>query len=464
LPRRVADHQQLLGIDLPVTTVTNLPDPLARSARAPSINTSLTLSAKRTYFRCMRFGWAWGVLMAGCRFDLPAVFNCSDNGQCNGDASGRCEPIGLCSYADASCASGQIYGPSSGGLSGVCVGDEPPPDGGTDGTNQACYGDPSGLVKPCFLSAPTGDVMLTTEVNTTNDSRCSTTVTDVPANLCVIAGATITVPGGTVAVTGDKPLVLVATNSITITGILDAASRRSTTNQDQHGQVGAGADPAGGCAPGTTPATSGGGAGGTFIALGGSGGNGIGGATGGAPGAAQTLALRGGCRGQNGSSSGGTIALGGRGGGAVYLIARTINIQGQVNASGGGGNRGITGTGDMPGGGGGSGGFIGLDAMTIDNSGSVFANGGGGGEGAGGGISGLPGLDPTGVTGAAGGNGGGGGNGGTGGSGGSQGGNPTGGNGQAAPGDGGGGGGGGTGVIKVYRGTLNGDYSPNPTP
>lgn len=94
----------------------------------------------------------------------------------------------------------------------------------------------------------------------------------------------------------------------------------------------------------------------------------------------------------------------------------------------------------------------------------LIANGGGGGEGSGNGANGNPGADPTSVTPAAGGIGGGGGNGGSGGAGGTGGGMANGGNGSNAPADGGGGGGGGTGVIKVYRGTLNGDHSPMPMP
>lgn len=407
-----------------------------------------------------------GVLAAsltGCSpFGGGAAFTCTDSEQCNLQGPGRCEPNGFCSYTDTNCASGQIYGDNSGGLSGICVGDEPPPDGGTDGGNKTCYGAMNGLVRPCFRPAPTGDVMLTTAINTTNDARCSRDVTDVPAGLCVIAGATITVPAGaTIEVTGDKPLVLVATDSIRITGTLDAASHRSTTSPDMHGQAGAGSDPTDGCAPGNLPGISGGGAGGSFIALGGTGGAGTG--AGGQPGTARALALRGGCRGQDAQGTG-LMALGGRGGGAVYLIATTITIEGTINASGEGGHRGIS-PGDSPGGGGGSGGLIGLDAMTIDNTnGTVFANGGGGGEGSGNGASGNHGADPNSVAPAIGGTGGGGGNGGAGGAGGTGGGNATGGNGQSAAGNGGGGGGGAAGVIKVYRGTLDGQFSPMPTP
>ena len=401
--------------------------------------------------------------LAGCSpFGSSSAFTCETQDQCNAGAGPRCEPNGFCSYTDTGCPSGQRYGDHSGGNSDRCVGDEPGTDGGIDGMPKACYG--AGIVKPCFASAPTGDLTLPAMINTTNDPLCSTDVMDVPAGLCVIARANITAAGGvTVAVTGDKPLVLVATDTINITGVLDAASHHSTADPYATTQIGAGADPTGACNAASAGGISGGGAGGTFVALGGSGGNGDSGGAGGTAGGPQTaIALRGGCRGQNANNALG--GRGGRGGGALYLIANTITIGGTINASGEGGARGITGA-NAGGGGGGSGGLIGLDAPTIENNGLVFANGGGGGEGAGGGNSGLPGLDPTGVTGATGGTGGGnGGNGGLGGAGGSAGGNPTGGNGQTVNTEGGGGGGGGSGVIKVYRDTLGGDYSPNPTP
>jgi hypothetical protein len=396
--------------------------------------------------------------LTGCSPFGGSAFHCETSDQCNAKGPGMCQSNGFCSYADSNCPLGQRYGDNSGQNSSVCVGDEPGDDGGVDTGPKICYGSQNGLVRPCFPSAPTQDLTLPAAINTTNDPLCSTEVTDVPAGLCVIARANITV-AGTVAVTGSRPLVLVAPGAITITGVgvLDAASHHATTDPYATMQVGANVDPANGCnAPGP-PGASGGGAGGTFTLSGGAGGGG-----GGAAGSPQAnVTLRGGCSG--GSALGANGGRGGRGGGALYLIANTITIAGAINASGEGGARGITGT-NTGGGGGGSGGLIGIDATTINNTGVVFANGGGGGEGSGGGTSGLPGLDPTGVTGATGGTGGStGGNGGLGGSGGTAGGNPMGGNGQTAPGEGGGGGGGGTGLIRVYGGTmLRGEYSPNP--
>ena len=377
---------------------------------------ALTIRGKATYAQVMRLAWiiATASVSTACRFDLPAA---------SADAE-----------SDAS-----------------------------DAPSRVCYGAANGIVKPCFDLAPTGDVTLDAAINTTIEPSCSVVVLDVPAGLCVVAGANITVPAGvTVAVGGTRPLVLVATGTISVDGNLDAASRHAPSAPYDTFQIGAGANPTGGCnAPGV-PGASGGAAGGSFMVLGGAGGGGIG-STGGSPGAAQsTLALRGGCPGQ--SALGTLGGRGGRGGGAVYLIANSINIPGTINASGEGGGPGLTGA-SSGGGGGGAGGLIGLDAATINNTGLVLANGGGGGEGSGGGTSGLPGADPTGVAPATGGIGGSaGGNGGVGGAGGTGGGNNTGSNGQSTANDGGGAGGGGTGVIKVYRSVLGGTHSPSPTP
>ena len=343
-------------------------------------------------------------------------------------------------------------------------------DGSFDAPAMPCYGDPQGLVTPCFTAEPVGDLTLPSMINTTNDPLCSTAVTNVPSTICVIAGANISVPDGmTVVAVGSRPLVLLATRTITIgaDAVLDVASHRSSASPDTTAQIGAGSDPAGGCDPGVAPHASVGGAGGTFVAPGGNGGSGESGAGGGTSGAGRIVTLRGGCSGQDGSSdggSGGGRGRGGHGGGAVYLIARTIINGGTINASGEGGGRGNA-AGNAPAGGGGSGGLIGLDAPTITNFHVMFANGGGGGEGADGPNSGLPGPEPTGVGAANGGAGGSmGGNGGVGGAGGTAGGMSAGGNGANAPADGGGGGGGGTGVIKVYRGTLGGAFSPFPAP
>ncbi len=402
--------------------------------------------------------------LSGCSGGAGA-FNCTTNDQCNAKGLGTCQPDNLCSYNDSSCTvTGQRYGDNAGDKSGDCVGEGGGDDGGMD---DFCYGASDGLVQPCFATAPMGTVTLTDPVDTDMAGTC-TAVLRGADGLCVIAAETIRVEE-LVHVRGAKPLVLVATNAIEISGTLDAASHRGLAPpMYTTAFVGAGANPAGGaCDAGTGPTSGGGGAGGTLTTPGGNGGNSItGGADeGGVPGVAPTImGLRGGCRGQNGDR--GMPGQGGNGGGAVYLIAEmsiTISLGGQINASGEGGHPGVAG--GAGGGGGGSGGMIGLDAMTITNNGVVYANGGGGGEGSGNGTLGAPGQEATNANEAPGSqsfsNGG---VGGSGGSGGTGTGSATGSRGEDVNTYGGGGGGGGTGLIKVYGGTLTGNFSPNRTP
>ena len=417
----------------------------------------LTGGAGAPYRRRMRLGWVL-ILVAGCRFDLPEGA-CTANDQCKSGAGGRCEPNGFCSYADGSCPSGQRYG----GNSGVCVGQTSGGDGGIDGpSGPFCPGATGGIVKPCFAMPPMGDVPLPGTIDTDTSTLCTTPMSG-GNGYCVIAGNTINADD-TVAVTGSKPLVLVAVTDITIVSgaTLDMASHNNPTLP----RTGAGAGSPD-CMAGTLPTTNGGGgggAGGSFGGAGGNGGNGNAGAgAGGQPAAVQTpTTLRGGCPGQAGIN--GTFGVGGKGGGAVYLIANTsITIAGAINASGEGGHPGITGSAGA--GGGGSGGMIGLDAPTITNTGVVFANGASGGEGSGLATAGNLGPEPTNAapSPAPASNSGIGGDGGTGsGTGALTGGNGQNGSGGGSPG-GGGGGGGGLGVIKVYRGTLGGTRSPVPT-
>lgn len=395
---------------------------------------------------------AAGSLVGACSPYGGGAFECSADTQCGG--AGKCTD-GFCSFPDSLCDSGFRYGELSGPLSGQCVGDRTD-DAGVDTVYipdelfSSCYG--TGLVTACFDFPPVGDVAIGADVNTDTSTQCDTDARN--AAWCVIAGESVTVPG-TVHVTGSKPLVIVATQTISIGGTLDASSKRVG------GQVGAAANPAA-CAAIAPPGTSGGGAGGSFGADGGDGGDGPTANTGGTPGAAtpSPTALRGGCRGQDGNGT--TKGSGGNGGGAVYLIAETsITIDGILTASGAGATNGTTNS--SGGGGGGSGGFIGLDAPAVSCNGILIANGGGGGEGSGSATAGNPGQDATTVTAAQGGslgstNGGDGGDGGAGGSTGGQ----DGSNGSTS----GGGGGGGVGIVRLYRASAldgTGAVSPGPS-
>jgi hypothetical protein len=215
---------------------------------------------------------------------------------------------------------------------------------------------------------------------------------------------------------GARPLVLLATNSITVLpeGTLDVSSFRN--------DVGAGGN-TGECSaaiaglPNLSLSLTAGAGGGGGAGFGTPGGNGAA-PDGGAGGSTTALTqIRGGCKGASGgTSSSGAGGEGGNGGGAVYMIAGTsITIDGTVKANGAGGSGAPNKAG---GGGGGSGGLIGLDAPALAISGTMFANGGGAGEGGGGNRYGENGNDPSvydaGTAGAADTNGGGGGGGGAG--------------------------------------------------
>lgn len=406
------------------------------------------------------------VLVGACSpYDSNGAFACTDNSQC--DPGGTCS-TGFCAFPDSSCSSGLKYGGLAGTMSNQCVGATMgSADAGVDSKifmdaaidsppGQFCFGANNPLVKPCFATNPTGTVTLSADFNT-DTGPCDTTLNSIAA--CVKSGGDIELPSGTVHVTGSKPLVLVASGSISIGGTLDVASHIG-------GQTGAAADGSA-CHASTGQSTGGGGAGGSF---GGQGGNGAGTATnataGGTAGAVVTVTtLQGGCIGQNGN--GGAPGAGGKGGGAVFLIGKTsISISGTVNASGAGGG-GAT-SGSAGGGGGGSGGYIGLDSQLVMVTGNVFANGGGGGQGSGSTTFGNAGSDPAMAnTAAAGGLAGTGGSSTYGGSGGAgaAGSTLTGTAGTAGNTAGGGGaGGGGAGIIRVFPSqTLGGSVSPNPS-
>lgn len=334
-----------------------------------------------------------------------------------------------------------------------------------------CFGTDPFVI--CLAALPTAplSISLTTKIDTTNSPMCVATTSSSSADYCVVAATTIAITGRLRAI-GSKPLVLLATDSITVStanGLIDIGNHRGDTD------LGAGADPVT-CLPGTAPGGRSGGAGGSFTGTGGRGGAPAGLVTGGgqaAPGNTSITTLRGGCAGQAGDGGG----PGGRGGGAVYLLAgskielATSAIPNTgINAAGEGGSQGVSGAVSVAGGGagGGSGGMILFDAPTITCSGLILASGGGGGEGNGATSKGNPGEDPTSLDPAAGGSGDpGGGNGGAGSSAVAAGNGTNGSTGQFdALGDGGsgGGGGGGAGLIKAPSGAnLGTQVSPPAT-
>jgi len=287
---------------------------------------------------------------------------------------------------------------------------------------------------------------------------CDELVT-VGRELCVVKGTDVHVVQR-IRVTGARPLVLLASNALTVdaNGLVDAAGT-STAG-------GPGADlacDASGTAGENNATGAGGGAGGSFGSRGGRGGSGGGSA--GTPGTAampvgNPSVLQGGCSGTDGGDgNAGTRGGRGFGGGGVYLLAgQMLSIQGSVNASGGGGRGGRFSKGG--GGGGGSGGMIVLYAPVteVTDAARLFANGGGGGSGAksgGSGGDGATAIEP--FTAAAGGVG----QGGAGGAGAFM--TTPAGTGMSSA-DGGGGGGGGVGVIYILGGDFSAaGMSPPPT-
>ncbi|HEY0987027.1 MAG TPA: hypothetical protein VGD80_08245, partial [Kofleriaceae bacterium] len=250
------------------------------------------------------------------------------------------------------------------------------PDGGS-ASEKICLGD---LIHVC-VDPPASPSVLPTQLDTSSSPLCLLSNVDA----CVIAVSED--PIVSMVVSGRRPLILLSTGSLTVSGNLDVSSKRGHA-------PGPGAD-VGPCSSDATPPTvgdeipdGGGGWGGSFSASGGSGGAGATNQKGGSGGIAPSAidpgnTLRGGCPGGAGAGRGG----GNRGepGGAVLLLAATtltIAETGTVNASGAGGGGGsgdaMAGAG---GGGGGSGGMIVLDAATVVISGQCFANGGAGGQG-----------------------------------------------------------------------------------
>jgi hypothetical protein len=263
------------------------------------------------------------------------------------------------------------------GASGMCSasGNACP---GDPGGPQICFGEEGSIAKPCVPTVPPGEVTLSDPINTDTDPRCVAVgqLAGQP-KLCVIAGEQIVI-GKPVHAVGSRPLVLAATETITVTAMLDARSVRGAA------LTGAGAIPCPAPLAGGEAGVGAGGAGGSFSGTGGAGGAGSG--------VAVTMPeepipfpdhVRGGCPGGIGGAGSSAPGNPGAGGGALYLIAkRQIDVQAVIAANGAGALSARAGGG---GGGGGSGGLIVLEAPTITFSGEarLLAMGGGGSGGGG---------------------------------------------------------------------------------
>ncbi len=294
-------------------------------------------------------------------------------------------------------------------------------DAPIDETPEVCAWSPRGF-DPCALTTPAPPLTLaggpytydtTDSGGALTDDNSHEVVRQSTLTLSLFGGAPVAVlsvtsltiaEGVTVVVTGRKPLLIVARETIEIGGVLDAGSRVGLTNIDAHiaqtVQFGAGANEGCGLNIGgdgrdaPTTGGSGGGGGGGFQGAGGMGARG--GSTSAAGGAGGAVVppsvIRGGCPG-GASGPAGDIATapatrasqtrGGAGGGAIRLVAQqSITVAGSISAGGAGG-AGAPLRSACGGGGGGAGGYIALEAPTVTISGALGANGGGGGGGGG---------------------------------------------------------------------------------
>ncbi len=280
-------------------------------------------------------------------------------------------------------------------VAGDAANDGPPADA------QQCFG--SGSFAVCLATLPIAPATLPTALDTTTSVECANTQppgwTPAQPDACFVIGTDVTIGGnGTIAVTGSRPLVVVATGTLTIAGTLDAASRNVTDPKTGPASAAGPCNPFAQTPTGSGPGEAGGGAGGSFVDEGGHGGK-SGMNVGGQPGTALAppTTLRGGCSGQHGSLPGiGDTSNPGPGGGAVYLVAGTaiaIEPTGLIDVSGAGGLTSGLGTG---GSGGGTGGMLVLYAPVIGaTGGAVMANGGGGTSAGDSQDSGTDGHDPS---------------------------------------------------------------------
>jgi hypothetical protein len=379
--------------------------------------------------RAVRTSVIAGLLLAGCSFhssSAPTDGQGSDGGMIDGATDGEIDA---------------------------------PPDVPPDAPRQD-FG--TGVWTVHVSTLPTDPVQLPGSIQTDTSTLCSTDAAFVDPSqpdACFIVGTTITMTTATTNVRGDRPLVLVATDSVTIDQKLDVASHRGQNvgpggNWSGCGSPTSGAD--------RTSGGGGGGAGGSFMTAGGNGGTGDNGNA--LAGTAQSTLgmpaiLHGGCPGSRGGDGQQNAAGVANGGGAIYIVAaNSISVTGLINASGSGVAFGGHGSG---GGGGGSGGMIVLSAPQIDATGLLLANGGGGSSGGDSNSDGMNGSDemiamplvaPPGGAGP----------GGPGGNGFTQGTGATGG-GNGNSDEGGGGGGGGAGFIGINVAVTGGTYTPSPT-
>ncbi len=275
------------------------------------------------------------------------------------------------------------------GIEDFRLGDAGTPNDSIDSsTGEFCLG-PTGF-KVCLAAAPT-NAPITISSSLTLDTSPGVSPLCAPTqpaswkaagqpDACFLISTDVTFSAPVVQAVGTRPLVVFASNAITVGTQLDVATHIGSMMR------GAGS-PAPGCvapqAAGNATSGGGGGGGGSFMGKGGDGGNGGSSNNRGAAAPSDSSApvvLRGGCPGGVGGTGAQPGGAPGAGGGAVYLVAGgRITINGFINASGSGAPGGGQAGG---GGGGGSGGMIVLHAPMIGgNGGTLLANGGAAGGG-----------------------------------------------------------------------------------
>jgi hypothetical protein len=359
-----------------------------------------------------------------------------------------------------------------------------PNDGSTPNDGTGASGDGNNVTPPAD-ALPVGCAQVSTQTNTcslpagspvhiTMDSTFDTgsgTLTGSDGTIVAVTVSNVTGPvvpietivastfdidaGVTLRVTGATAFGVIASDTITIKGIIDASvGGAGVSNGSGLGYCTAEIGQSGTSINGYVGGEGGGGGQGS----GGSGGiaidMGVGG--GGAPGAVRPSFLN------NDAPIGGCVNLSAKGGGGVYLASATgivIAAGAGINAGGGGGAAAASG-GSGPGGGGAAGGTIMLETPGLVIDGILAANGGGGGEGGafGTAVAGQPGQ--LGAVPAKGGNGTFGASGGSGGAGSAL----WGADGGAESMSGGGGGGGAAGFVIIHTNTQLGSGVISPAP
>ena len=271
------------------------------------------------------------------------------------------------------------------------------PSNGAQWTDLATIADGTGdlnVTEDILINSDTGTI--TTRLNPTVIRSTGEGVNNgyrfraISEKVSLLAFDDLTIPvGAKVRVTGNRALIILARNTITIAGEIDADGGRPADPTQAGPGAGAGAvgaTPAGGCGFGlngqfdSTNQHAGGGAGGSFGGKGGDGGDNLGGIAANVCTDLLTLKLQGGSgggRGGNPNDSGN----GGGGGGAIQFTAGvSLSVSGLLHAGGAGGQSSL-----IKGGGGGAGaggGFLfEAPAVNVLATAIIVTNGGGGGDG-----------------------------------------------------------------------------------